>query len=44
MTSLFAHLSYPDAPAAIDWLEAIGFDAVTPPVATAPSTGQALGR
>jgi hypothetical protein len=25
MTSLFAYLSYRDAPVAIDWLEAIGF-------------------
>jgi uncharacterized glyoxalase superfamily protein PhnB len=28
MTSLFAYLSYRDAPAAIDWLEAIGFQVV----------------
>jgi hypothetical protein len=26
---LFAYLSYRDAPAAIDWLEAIGFELVT---------------
>jgi uncharacterized glyoxalase superfamily protein PhnB len=29
MTSLFAYLSYRDAPAAIEWLEAIGFRVVT---------------
>jgi uncharacterized glyoxalase superfamily protein PhnB len=29
MTALFAYLSYRDAPAAIDWLEAIGFRVVT---------------
>lgn len=29
MTSLFAYLSYRDAPAAIDWLEAIGFRVLT---------------
>jgi uncharacterized glyoxalase superfamily protein PhnB len=28
MTSLFAYLSYRDAPSAIDWLEAIGFQVV----------------
>lgn len=25
---LFAYLSYPDAPAALDWLQAVGFDVV----------------
>jgi uncharacterized glyoxalase superfamily protein PhnB len=29
MTSLFAYLSYRNAPAAIEWLEAIGFQVVT---------------
>jgi hypothetical protein len=29
MASLFAYLSYRDAPAAIDWLKAIGFQVVT---------------
>jgi uncharacterized glyoxalase superfamily protein PhnB len=29
MTSLFAYASYRDAPAAIDWLEAIGFRVVS---------------
>jgi hypothetical protein len=40
---LFAHVSYPDAPAAIDWLEAIGFHAVTPLVTTAPSRTPSSG-
>jgi hypothetical protein len=29
MTALFAYLTYRDAPAAIDWLEATGFRVVT---------------
>jgi hypothetical protein len=29
MTSLFAYLSYRDAPAVIDWLETIGFEVLT---------------
>ncbi|WP_336922161.1 VOC family protein [Aquipuribacter sp. SD81] len=27
-TQLFAYLSYPDAPAALDWLRAVGFEVV----------------